>query len=59
LTFNAKETSKGAMNTRLVPMYANAYSEMNPHPTRCTADGSCTAPAPAGRRDHHLGHHLW
>ena len=34
LTFNAKLTSRGARNSRTVPMYANAYSEMNPHSTR-------------------------
>ena len=37
LTFNAKVTSSGARNTRLVPICANAYSEMKPHPTRCVA----------------------
>ena len=31
-TFNAKVTSKGAMNNRLVLMYANAYSEIKPQP---------------------------
>src|SRR5689334_9877784 len=35
VTFNGKVTSRGATNSRLVLMYANAYSEMNPHPTRC------------------------
>ena len=34
LTFNANVTSRGARNTRLVPMCANVYSEMKPHPTR-------------------------
>ena len=38
-TFNAKVTSRGAMNNRLVLMYANAYSEMKPHPTPCAACG--------------------
>ena len=35
LTFNARLTSRGARNSRMVPMYASVYSEMNPHPTRC------------------------
>ena len=33
-TFNAKVTSRGAMNNRLVLMYANAYSEIKTQPTR-------------------------
>ena len=33
-TFKAKVTSRGAMNSRLVLMYASVYSEMKPHPTR-------------------------
>src|ERR1035441_6382677 len=33
-TFNAKVSSTGARNRRLVLMYANVYSEMKPHPTR-------------------------
>ena len=40
LTFRAKVTSSGAMNNRLVLMNANVYSEMKPHPTRCSAGGS-------------------
>ena len=36
-TFKAKVTSRGARNSRLVLMYANVYSEMKPHPTRCAA----------------------
>ena len=42
LTFKARVTSSGARNTRLVPMNANAYSEMKPHPTRCAAGSSGT-----------------
>jgi hypothetical protein len=38
-TFNGRVTSSGATNSRLVLMYANAYSEMKPHPTRCAAGG--------------------
>ncbi len=38
-TFNAKVTSKGARNSRLVLIYASVYSEMKPHPTRCAAFG--------------------
>ena len=34
-TFNAKVTSKGAMNSRLVLMYANVYRETKPQPTSC------------------------
>ena len=47
LTFNAKVTSTGARNSRQVLMYANVYSEMKPHPTRCTAGdpGSTAASA--------------
>jgi hypothetical protein len=40
LTFNARETSRGARNTRDVLMYADAYSAMKPHPTRCIAGDS-------------------
>jgi hypothetical protein len=40
LTFNAKVTSRGAMNTRDVLMNASVYSEMKPHPTRCAAGAS-------------------
>jgi len=32
-------TSRGAMNNRLVLMYANAYSEIKPQPTRSAAGG--------------------
>src|SRR5690348_3067913 len=42
-TFNGKVTSKGAMNSRLVLMYASAYRAMKPGPTRCAAGG----PGPA------------
>ena len=49
-TFNGKVTSRGATNSRLVLMYANAYSEMNPHPTRCAAgnpdSSAASAPVP-------------
>ena len=37
LTFNAKVTSTGARNSRLVPMKASVYSEMKAQPTRCAA----------------------
>ena len=37
LTFNAKVTSSGARNNRLVLMNANVYREMKAHPTRCAA----------------------
>jgi hypothetical protein len=50
LTFNAKVTSRGARNTRLVLMYANVYSEMKPHPTRCAAADSRSSPASAAVR---------
>ena len=50
LTFKAKVTSSGARSTKTVPMYANVYSEMNPHPTRFTADDSGSSAAPAGAR---------
>ena len=54
LTFKAKVTSSGAMNTRMVPMYANVYSEMKPHPTRCSTASSrpepeSSSPAVGGR----------
>jgi hypothetical protein len=44
-TFKGKLTSRGATNSRLVLMYANAYSEMKPHPTRraTTRDGIVAA----------------
>src|ERR1022692_684756 len=50
LTFNAKVTSKGAMNSREVLMYASAYSEINPHPTRCAAGDSGSSAASAAVR---------
>ena len=49
-TFNAKVTSKGAMNNRLVLMYANAYSEIKPQPTRCAAGGPGSGAASAAVR---------
>jgi hypothetical protein len=45
-TFNAKVTSRGARNSRLVLMNANVYRVMNPHPTRRAAPSS---PAVEGR----------
>ena len=48
-TFNGTVTSKGAMNSRLVLMYAKAYREMKPHPTRCAAGGSGSSAALAVR----------
>jgi len=53
LTFNASVTSRGARNSRQVPMYANVYSEMKPHPTRWISGASdpCTGCA-AGRCCH-------
>ena len=69
LTFKAKVTSRGAMNTRDVLMYASVYSEMKPHPTRCAAGDSGfsavsgIAPSsgmePGERSDHHINHHTW
>jgi hypothetical protein len=50
LTFNAKVTSKGARNSRMVPTYANVYSAMKPHPTRCTAGDSGSGAASAAVR---------
>ncbi len=47
LTFSAKVTSKGAMNTRQVLMYARVYSEMNRHPTRLAAGGPGPIAPPA------------
>jgi hypothetical protein len=44
-TFNARVTSRGAMNTRDVLMYASVYSEMKPHPTRCAAGASGSSAA--------------
>ena len=49
-TFNAKVTSKGAMNSREVLMYANAYSETKPHPTRCATGDSGSSAASAAVR---------
>ncbi len=48
LTFNAKVTSRGARNSRQVPMYASVYREMKPQPTRCTAGASGAIAASAG-----------
>jgi hypothetical protein len=42
LTFNSKVTSRGATNSRLVLMYANAHSEMNS--TRLGAPRAARAP---------------
>ncbi len=50
LTFKAKVTSKGAMNTREVLMYASVYNEMKPHPTRCAAGDSGSSAASAAVR---------
>ncbi len=49
-TFNAKVTSRGAMNSRLVLMYANAYSEIKPQPTSCAAGGSGSSAVSAAVR---------
>src|SRR5450755_959023 len=46
-TFNARVTSKGAMNSREVLMNASAYSETKPHPTRRAAGDSGSSAAPA------------
>ena len=50
LTFNAKVTSRGAMNSREVLMNASVYSEMKPHPTRCAAGDSGSSAASAAVR---------
>src|SRR5665647_2750104 len=50
LTFNAKVTSSGARNNRLVLMNANVYREMKPHPTRCAAGGSGSSATSAAVR---------
>jgi hypothetical protein len=50
LTFRARVISRGAMNNRLVLMNANVYSEMKPHPTRCTAGGSGSSTTSAAVR---------
>jgi hypothetical protein len=47
LTFNARVTSRGARNSRLVLMNAKVYSEMNPHPLRLASADSCSNPASA------------
>ena len=47
-TFKAKVTSRGARNSREVLMYANVYSEMKPHPTRCAPGGSGSSAASVG-----------
>ena len=49
-TFNAKVTSRGAMNISEVLMYASVYSEMKPHPTRCAAGDSGSSAASAAVR---------
>ena len=66
LTFNAKVTSRGARNSRLVPMYASAYSEMKPHPTRVRcrdsahgAVGRALRRDGAGRQEGHLCSHVF
>jgi hypothetical protein len=43
LTFNAKVTSKGARNSRLVPICAIAYSVIKLHPTRVPSRGPETS----------------
>lgn len=42
LTFNAGVTSKGARNSRMVPMYASVYREIKPQPTRRAAGAQVT-----------------
>jgi hypothetical protein len=49
-TFNAKVSSTGARNRRLVLMYANVYSEMKPQPTRRAPGGSGSSAASAAVR---------
>ena len=49
-TFKAKVTSRGAMNNRLVLMYANAYSAIKPQPTWCAAGSSDSRAASAAVR---------
>jgi hypothetical protein len=46
-TFNARVTSRGARNSRLL-MNANVYSAMYPHPTRRAATDSPSSPAVEG-----------
>ena len=55
-TFNAKVTSKGARNSRLVLMYANVYSETKPHPTRRAPGGSGASAASAAVRSFNPRH---
>jgi hypothetical protein len=70
LIFKARVTSRGAMNTSEVLMYASVYSEMKPHPTRCAAGDSRFSAAsgiapssggmePGEQPDHHINHHTW
>jgi hypothetical protein len=47
LTFDAKVTSRGVRNSRLVLMNAKVYSEMNPHPIRLASADSYSSPASA------------
>ena len=49
-TFNAKVTSTGARNSRLVLMYASVYSEMKPQPTRRAPGGPGSSAASAAVR---------
>ena len=46
-TFNARVTSRGARNSRLVLMKASVYSAMKPHPTRSAAGESSSKVAAA------------
>ena len=46
-TFNARVTSTGARNSRLVLMNASVYSAMKPHPTGCAAGESSSKMAAA------------
>ena len=59
LTFNGKVTSRGARNSREVPMYARLYSEMKPHPTRCAAGDSGSSAASAEVRYFSLSSRPW
>jgi hypothetical protein len=45
-TFIDKETSRGARNSRMVPMYASAYMATNAQLTRSTAGGRGTTGSP-------------
>jgi hypothetical protein len=49
-TFSAKVTSTGARNSRVVLMYASAYSETKPHPTRRGTGGSGSSATSAAVR---------